>query len=257
MKTWRRIASLVLASALLSSPLGASGVRIEHRLTLEEVVKRVHEILVVEIVRLDHVYNTSPQCAPSAEPFMRTFRAETRVKEVIRGDRTLKGRRVWVLRHGAFVPCRWITLKEYYDDSAIWTKLKPGSSLLAYVSTETLSGDSKGELYLTLLGMDGIDQRSRVLKTLKLPDVPAPEEPPSAPASPPSISSAELKATKAPALAPRASASAAARSGSAKARSGSRGSAGCSLQATRRSGRALQGILVLVLLARLRHRREA
>ncbi len=248
MKTWRRIALLALASLLLSPALGASGVRIEHHLTLEEVVKRVRQILAIEIVRLDHVYNT-PQCAPSAVPFVRSFRAEARVKEVLTGEKTLKGRRVWVVKQGAFVPCRWILLKEYYTDTPGWAEVKPGSRLFAYVSSQMLPEGPDGDLYLELLGMDGVDKRAQVLKALKLPDLP-PEQP-SALASAQTITSAEPRTTKAPAVVPRPSASA---TGGSTAPRGSHDSPGCSLTVATRSRSAPNGVLVLVLLAALRQK---
>jgi hypothetical protein len=159
----RRLTLLLL---VFSTPAAASRIDVERWLTLPEVTRMAHQVVVAKIVRLDNVYNAVP-CGRPDELFLAVLRAEAVVEQVMTGDQRLRGRHVWLLRTAPSPPCRSVILKEAYAGSIVPLDVKPNVRLLAYASNEAIVPDKDGQVYLDLVGMDRVDRLAEVQAALR------------------------------------------------------------------------------------------
>jgi outer membrane protein OmpA-like peptidoglycan-associated protein len=135
------VAVVLVAGGLLLQPdeARAGGIRVKKWLDLPTLVKQSSVIVAGKVLSTSHVLH-SRRAYGRRVTYMAVFRVHIRVQEVLRGPKTLKGRRALLTKTIYGVPGEWILVDRSYRSSLSPGNVKVGTRLLTFVLRSNKKG---------------------------------------------------------------------------------------------------------------------
>lgn len=133
-----RLPACLLAASIVSSLVAtalADGTRVRSWITTEQLVDRSAQILVCEVERVDHDWRTVRAYGRDRR-YVARYQVQVKIIEVLRGDQTLRNKRIWLQRHGQARPGKWVLVEQGYNSTFSLLAPKRGSRFIAYARTK-------------------------------------------------------------------------------------------------------------------------
>ncbi len=170
-----RYTAPLLALALLAlEPASAlaDGSKVRRWLTTTQVVQRSQQILVCELVAVDHEWRTARAYGKDRK-YVARYQVQAKVVDVVRGPANLKGSKLWLQKRGQSRPGRWVLIREGYSSSFSLHQPKKRSRFLVYIASagvKSIVTTAKGKrAQVPVFQVDAIAKLAEVRKLAKLP----------------------------------------------------------------------------------------
>lgn len=160
------IAAIAVATAsVMPGSAHADGTSVGKWITTQQVVQKSKQILVCEVRKVDHQWRKA-RAYGRDHKYIGRYQVQVRVRSVLRGNKSLAGKTVWVERRGQSRPGKWVAIEEAYRSSFSLRAPKPGSRFIAYMRSRgvrsIVTSSSGKRRQLPLWQVDGIAKLKQV-----------------------------------------------------------------------------------------------